>query len=132
MHSVTKSNQHIALLFAIFLAIFSTGLVIAHQCQSMSGNPVSAQPHHADVVSGPTVASNPLNISSSSSERLIDSGCVALFIVVLLLGRKYLDVRVPRSSLTRFVYSVRDSSAIYRPQVFQLALSRPQLGIIRI
>lgn len=132
MLSVTKSNQHLALLFAIFLAIFSTGMVIAHQCQSMPSTPVSAQPHHAGVVSGPTVASNPLNISSSSSERLIDSGCVALFIVVLLLGRKYLDVRVPRSSLTRFVNSVRDSSAIYRPQVFQLALSRPQLGIIRI
>lgn len=132
MRSATKSNQHLALLFAIFLAIFSTGLVIAHQCNAVSSNPISTQHHHSDAVSGSTVANNPLNVSSNSSERLVDSGCVALFIVVLLLGRKYLDVRAPGSRLTRFVNSVRESSAIYRPQVFQLALSRPQLGVIRI
>ena len=132
MRKATKSNQHLALLFAIFLAIFSTGLVIAHQCNSTSSNPVSTQHHHSDAVSGSTVANNPLNVLSNSSERLIDSGCVALFIVVLLLGRKYLDLRAPMSRLHRFVNSIRDSSVIYRPQVFQLALSRPQLGVIRI
>jgi hypothetical protein len=132
MRSATKSNQHLALLFAIFLAIFSTGLVIAHQCNSTSSNPVSTQHHHSDALSGSSVASNPLNVLSDSNERLIDSGCVALFIVVLLLGRKYLDLRAPRSPLHRFVNSVRVSAVIYRPQVFQLALSRPQLGVIRI
>ena len=132
MRSANKSNQHLALLFAIFLAIFSTGMVIAHQCNSTSSNPVSTQHHHSDAVSGSTVASNSLNIASNSSERLIDSGCAALFIVVLLLGRKYLDLRAPRSRVHCFVNSVRESAAIYRPQVFQLALSRPQLGVIRI
>jgi hypothetical protein len=120
-----------ALLFAIFLAVFSTGVVIAHQCNSMSSNQVTMQLNHSDHSSAPTAATKTLNVASNT-ERFIDSGCAALFFVVLLFGRKLFNLRAPRSRLNSFMNSVRDLSAVYRPQVFNLALSRPQLGVIRI
>jgi hypothetical protein len=57
---------------------------------------------------------------------------VALFIVVFLLGTKLLDLRAPRSRLNSFMNLSRELVSVYRPQIFQLALSRPQLGVIRI
>jgi hypothetical protein len=131
MHTVAKSNKRIALLFAIFLAIFSTGMVIAHQCQSISNNQISMQHNHSDYYSAQMAATRTLNVTSNT-DRLIDTGCAALFIVVLLFGRNFLDLRAPRSRLNVSANSVRDVFAVYRPQVFQLALSRPQLGVIRI
>jgi hypothetical protein len=131
MYTVAKNNKRIALLFAIFVAIFSTGMVIAHQCQSISNNQISMQHNHSDHYSAPMATTKTLNVASNT-ERLIDTGCAALFIVVLLLGRNFLDLRAPRSRLNGSANSVRDILAVYRPQVFHLALSRPQLGVIRI
>ena len=87
MRMVSKSNKRLILLCAIFLAVFSTGMVIAHQCNSMSSDQVAMQHQHSEADSMATAATKPLNVASNR-ERLIDSGCVALFIVVLLLGRK--------------------------------------------
>ncbi|MFN6319750.1 MAG: hypothetical protein ACK4YR_08275 [Bacteroidota bacterium] len=131
MRMVAKSNKRIAVLFAIFLAVFSTGIVIAHQCHSIISNQVSMQHNHSDHGSAPTGAVKSLN-DNSNTERLIDTGCAALFIVVLLLGRKFLDLRAPRSRLSNFRNLSRDWVTVHRPQVFQLSLSRPQLGVIRI
>jgi hypothetical protein len=131
MRMVAKSNKRIAALFAIFLAVFSTGIVIAHQCHSIISNQVSMQHNHSDHGSAPTGAVKSLN-DNSNTERLIDTGCAALFIVVLLLGRKFLDLRAPRSRLSNFRNLSRDWVTVHRPQVFQLSLSRPQLGVIRI
>jgi hypothetical protein len=131
MSMVAKSNKRIAALFAIFLAVFSTGIVIAHQCHSIISNQVSMQHNHSDHGSAPTGAVKSLN-DNSNTERLIDTGCAALFIVVLLLGRKFLDLRAPRSRLSNFRNLSRDWVTVHRPQVFQLSLSRPQLGVIRI
>jgi len=131
MHIAAKSNKRIALLFAIFLAVFSTGMVIAHQCHSTSKNQVTMQHNHLGHDSTPTAATNPLNVNSNA-ERLIDTGCAALFIVVLLLGRKLFDLRSPSFPLNSFVNLGRKLLAVSRPQVFQLSLSRPQLGVIRI
>ena len=131
MRMVVKSNKRIAVLFAIFLAVFSTGIVIAHQCHSIISNQVSMQHNHSDHGSAPTGAVKSLN-DNSNTERLIDTGCAALFIVVLLLGRKFLDLRAPMSRLSNFRNLSRDWVTVHRPQVFQLSLSRPQLGVIRI
>ena len=131
MRMVAKSNKRIAVLFAIFLAVFSTGIVIAHQCHSIISNQVSMQHNHSDHGSAPTGAVKSLN-DNSNTERLIDTGCAALFIVVLLLGRKFLDLRAPRSRLSNFRNLSRDWVTVHRPQVFRLSLSRPQLGVIRI
>jgi hypothetical protein len=128
MRMVAKSNKRMALIFAIFLAVFSTGIVIAHQCQSMSSNQVPMQHNHSAHDSAPIT---PLNINVNT-ERLIDSGCAALFIVVLLFGRKLTALRAPRSFLNRLIGLNRNLVAVHRPQVFQLSLSRPQLGVIRI
>jgi hypothetical protein len=128
---VAKSNKRIAVLFAIFLAVFSTGIVIAHQCHSIISNQVSMQHNHSDHGSAPTGVTKSLN-DNSDTERLIDTGCAALFIVVLLLGRKFLGLRAPRSRLSNFIDLSRDWVKVHRPQVFQLSLSRPQLGVIRI
>jgi hypothetical protein len=131
MRMVAKSNKRMAVLFAIFLAVFSTGIVIAHQCHSIISNQVSMQHNHSDHGSAPTGAVKSLNYNSNT-ERLIDNGCAALFIVVLLLGRKFLDLRAPRSRLRNFINLSRDWVKVHRPQVFQLSLSRLQLGVIRI
>jgi hypothetical protein len=131
MRMVVKSNKRLALIFAIFLAVFSTGLVIVHQCQSMSSSQVAVQHNHSNHESASTAAINSLNVNSET-ERLIDTGCAALFIVVLLFGRKLLDLRAPGSRLARIMTLSREFKAAYRPQVFHLALSRPQLGVIRI
>lgn len=126
-----KSNKLLALLFVIFLSVFATGMVIAHQCYSVSSDHIAMQHQLLDTDSMSTVATKPMNVASNR-ERLIDSGCAALFIVVLLLGRKLLDVRAPSSPLQSFMNLRRELVSVYRPQVFQLALSRPQLVVIRI
>jgi hypothetical protein len=131
MRMVAKSNKRMAMLFAIFLAVFSTGIVIAHQCHSIISNQVSMQHNHSDHGFAPTGVTKSLN-DNSNTERLIDTGCAALFIVVLLLGRKFLDLRTPRARLRNFINLSRDLVTVHRPQVFQLSLSRPQLGVIRI
>jgi NhaP-type Na+/H+ and K+/H+ antiporter len=131
MRMVANSNKRLALLFAIFLAVFSTGMVIAHQCDSISSNQVMMQHNHTDHGSAPMAATKSLNVTSNT-EQLIDSGCAALFIVVLLLGRKLFDLRAPNSPVKRFMSLSRDLVKTYRPQVFHLSLSRQQLGVIRI
>ncbi|MEJ6607324.1 MAG: hypothetical protein QNL07_01770 [Candidatus Planktophila sp.] len=131
MRMVDKSIKRLALLFAIFLAVFSTGMVIAHQCLAMSSNQVTMQHNHSDHDSAPTAATKPLNVTSNT-ERLIDSGCVALFFVVLLFGRKLFKLRAHSSRLNSFMTLSRVLVVDYRPQVFHLTLSRPQLGVIRI
>ena len=131
MRMVAKSNKRIAVLFAISLSVLSTGIVIANQCHSMSSNQVSMQHNYSDHDSASTAATKAVNVNSNA-ERLIDTGCAALFIVVLLLGRKFLDLRAPRSRLSNFRNLSRDWVTVHRPQVFQLSLSRPQLGVIRI
>jgi hypothetical protein len=119
------------MILAIFLAVFSTGLVIAHQCNLISSNQVSMQHNHSDHGPDSATVTKPVT-DSSTTQRLIDSGCVALFIVVLLLGRKEFKLKLPSSSFNSFIQISRDLVAVYRPQVFQLSLSRPQLGVIRI
>ena len=131
MRMVAKSNKRIALLVAIFLAVFSTGIVIAHQCHAVSGSQATMQHNYSDHGSASIAVTKSLE-NNSYTERLIDTGCVALFIVVLLLGRKFLDLRAPRSRLSNFIDLSRDWVKVHRPQVFQLSLSRPQLGVIRI
>ena len=131
MRMVAKSKKRMAVFFAIFLAVFSTGIVIAHQCHSIISNQVSMQHNHSDHGSAPTGVTKSLN-DNSKTERLIDTGCAALFIVVLLLGRKFLGLRARRSRLSNFIDLSRDWVKVHRPQVFQLSLSRPQLGVIRI
>ena len=131
MRMVAKSNKRLALLFVIFLAIFSTGMAIVHQCQSLSSNQVTIQHNHLDHGSASTAAANSLNVNSNT-ERIVDTGCAALFIVVLLFARKFLDLRAPRSRLFNFMALSQDLVIAYRPQVLHLALSRPQLGVIRI
>jgi hypothetical protein len=132
MRVFINSKKRLALLFAIVLAVFSTGMVIAHQCDLVSSDQIAMQHHHPGNDSLSTTAANPLNVPSNGSDRLINSGCAALFIVVLLLSRKYFNFGVSRSRLSSFVTSGRELAVTYRPQVFQLALSRPQLGVIRV
>ena len=131
MAMVIKSNKRMSLLLAILLAVFSTGIVIAHQCHSMQSDQVAIQANHSGDHVAPTTSVKPLSFASSSN-ALMDVGCAVLFIVVLLFGRKFLDLRAPRSRLKSFMTLSRELVSVYRPQVFQLALSRPQLGVIRI
>jgi len=131
MRMVAKSKKRMAVLFAIFLAVFSTGIVIAHQCHSIISNQVSMQHNHSDHGSAPTGVTKSLN-DNSKTERLIDTGCATLFAVVLLIGKKFLNLRAPRTRLSNFMALSRDLVTVYRPQVFQLSLSRPELGVFRI
>ena len=132
MRVLATSKKKLALLFAIFFAVFSTGMVIAHQCNSASSDQIAMQNHYSGADSVLTVATSPLSVPFQSAERLIDGGCLTLFIVVLLLGRKYFEFSASRSRLNSFVTFGRELVTAYRPQVFQLALSLPQLGVIRV
>lgn len=127
-----NSKKRLALLFAIVLAVFSTGMVIAHQCNSVFSDQVAMQQHHSGNDSLSTVMTNPLNVPLNGANQLINSGCAALFIVVLLMSRKYFNFGTSRSRLKSFVASGRELVVSYQPQVFHLALSRPQLGVIRV
>ena len=131
MRNLVRINRRLALIFAIFLAVFSTGMVIAHQCHSVTSNQTTLQHSHSDLDSAATTAAKPLNVNSNS-EGLVDSGCAVLLIAVLLFGRKLLDLRTLKSRINRLKTLSRDFVTSYRPQVFQLSLSRPQLGVIRI
>lgn len=131
MRKVTKSNKQVVMLIAIFLAMFSTGIVIAHQCDAVSSSQVTMQHNHSDHGSATTLVAHSLNISSNT-ERLVNTGCATLFIVVLLFGRKFLHLSAPRSRLISIMALSRDLVTVNRPQVFQLSLSRQQLGVIRI
>jgi hypothetical protein len=128
---VAKRNKRIALLFAISLSVLSTGIVIANQCHSMSSNQVSMQYNYSDHDSASTAATKAVNVNSNA-ERLIDTGCATLFAVVLLIGKKFLNLRAPRTRLSNFMALSRDLVTVYRPQVFQLSLSRHELGVFRI
>jgi len=131
MRMMAKSNKRMAMLFAIFLAVFSTGMVVAHQCNAVSSNQVTMQHNDSDHVSAPVSAVKSLN-DNSITQRLIDTGCTAVFIVVLLFGRKFLNLRAQSSRFSNFITFSRDLVTVYQPQVLQVTLSRPQLGIIRI
>jgi hypothetical protein len=126
------SKKRLALLFAIVLAVFSTGMVIAHQCNSVSSDQVAMQHHHSGNESISTAMANPLNVPLNGADRLMNGECAALFIVVLLLIRKYFNFGISRSRFKSFVTSGRELVMSYRPQVFHLVLSRPQLGVIRV
>jgi zinc transporter ZupT len=131
MRMVAKSSKRMAVLFAIFLAVFSTGIVIAHQCHSIISNQVSMQHNYSDHDSASTAATKAVNVNSNA-ERLIDTGCATLFAVVLLIGKKFLNLRAPRTRLSNFMALSRDLVTVYPRQVFQLSLSRPELGVFRI
>jgi len=121
MRMVARSNKRLALVFAIFLGVFSTGIVIAHQCHSISSNQVAIQHNHSDHGSAPTASTKSLYVNSVS-DRLIDTGCVALFIAVLFFGRKLLNLKAPSSPSIRFITLSREIFASIRPQVFHLTL----------
>jgi len=131
MRFVFKSNKRLALFFAIFLIVFSTGIVIAHQCKSMSSDQVAMQHQHSGADSVSNLVAKPLNVASTTG-RLMDTGCAALFIFVLLFGRKLTNLKAPGFPLNRFMTLSRELLISHRPQVFHLALTRPQLGVIRI
>ena len=131
MAMVIKSNKRMSLLLAILLAVFSTGIVIAHQCHSMQSDQVAIQANHSGDHVAPTTSVKPLSFASSSN-ALMDVGCAVLFIVVLLLGRKLHYLRASSSHLKKYLtHGVRLISA-QRNQFSQLSLSRAQLGVIRI
>jgi hypothetical protein len=132
MRVFINSKKRLALLFAIVLAVFSTGMVIAHQCVSVSSDQMAMQHYNSGNDFVTTAVANPLNVPLNGANRLINSGCAALFIVVLLLSRKYFNFGTSRSRLYNFTTSGRELAKRYRPQVFDLALSRPQLGVIRV
>ena len=127
-----NSKKRLALLFAIVLAVFSTGMVIAHQCVSVSSDQMAMQHYNSGNDFVTTAVANPLNVPLNGANQLINSGCAALFIVVLLMSRKYFNFGTSRSRLKSFVASGRELVVSYQPQVFHLALSRPQLGVIRV
>ena len=132
MRVFINSKKRLALLFAIVLAVFSTGMVIAHQCISVYSDQMAIQHHNSGNDFVTTAVANPLNVPLNGANQLINSGCAALFIVVLLMSRKYFNFGTSRSRLKSFVASGRELVVSYQPQVFHLALSRPQLGVIRV
>lgn len=131
MAMVIKSNKRMSLLFAILLAVFSTGIVIAHQCHSMQSDQVAIQANHSGDHVAPTTSVKPLSVASSSN-ALMDAGCAVIFMVVLLLGRKLHYLRASSTHLKKYLTHGKRLISAQRSQFLQLSLSRAQLGVIRI
>jgi hypothetical protein len=122
LKSRSKISQ-IASLFALLIALISTGAVVAHQCHSEAA-PVISQTHHIHyseqrAVQGP-------------GNSLLGEVCVGVVFLALLLGGRYLfktrilkSLPIFPSEVIKFRYSRKPPDLIY-------ALTLPQLGVSRI
>jgi hypothetical protein len=128
-----NANKRLVLIISVILAIFSTGAVIVQQCHEVKIVSTTAAIHSHEPVNtsqAPHVAES--EKISSFAENLIDGACGALFIIVLLFGRKFLlQIRL-LSSTFKSKISKSDKGLDWISQIFTVALSRSQLGIIRI
>jgi hypothetical protein len=133
MKLAMKINQRLGVLLSLFLLVFSSGVIIAHQCHTSAEitNAIAAD-HHGHAAETKAVAQMNTTAAESNSWRLIDSGCVAIIVIVLLVMRKYLLA----TSKRMFANWPRDLILKVQIRDFLIdrsfALSLPQLGIIRI
>lgn len=126
-------KKRLALLFTIFLALISSGIVVAHLCHAAPINSQATQTYnqtqmHLSGASSPHAPST----NSGNTGKMIDSGCVALFIVVLLLGRKQLLDKGIGNCFKGYISWLPEIFYEYRPQARRLTPFLLQLGVIRI
>jgi hypothetical protein len=84
------TNRRFVVIFTLLLAIFSSGLALFHQCHtdSIKHEAAFAQTHSMESSTG-SLETHGLGKNLASKGNLLESGCVVVFIIVLLLGRKY-------------------------------------------
>jgi hypothetical protein len=132
-----KVGQRAALAASLFLVVLSSGLIIAHQCHAApdTSQTIVADHHvhtHAVAVATKAVTEVSTILQKVTPGALLDSGCAALVVIVLFAIKKFLLPRI-RRHLYSHLGSLR---AIFThralPSSRRLALSLPQLGVIRI
>jgi hypothetical protein len=126
-------NKRLALIITVILAIFSTGAVIVHQSDEAKTVSSTSVNH----IHEPINTSLALQIAESEKvsgfdENLMGGACGVFFIIVLLFGRKYVLQIKLLSSIFILKIPKSDKAIYWISQVFTVALSRSQLGIIRI
>lgn len=126
-------KKRIALIITLVLGIFSTGAAIVHQCDVIKDPTPFASKHNHEQPNSPSAFQIvDLKGNFGFAENLMDGACGALFIVVMLLGRKYLFLN-RRQSTTYFSKSFSANRFTNKTsQVFTFTLSQPELGIFRI
>jgi len=130
---IAAKVERFALVLSLTLALFSSGLVIAHQCHSALSASQNAQVHlDHDQNSTFNTSTFPTSNVSNHSKKMVEGGCAVLLILILFLGRKYLLPTIRRTSL--LYESVEELKTIFA-NLFQAPktnFSRAQLGVFRI
>jgi single-stranded DNA-specific DHH superfamily exonuclease len=133
MKLALKTNRRLGVFLSLFILVFSSGVIIAHQCHTSSENPTTiVADHHGHTGDATTAAHMNTSEEKSNSWRIIGGGCVAIAFVVLLVMRKNL-LAARRTKLWNF-----RGNLFFKVQIRdflidrRFALSLPQLGIIRI
>ncbi len=133
MGQVSIGRNKVAVFATILLAILSTGIAfLAHSHETQVSSDLSVTHVHNASKSTPVIENLQLTEKVYSEENLMGGACGALFIVVLLLGRKYaLRFRKLHGTNTPINYwsnVLKEKSNLK----FTYSLTRSQLGIIRI
>lgn len=124
----------VSTVFALSLLFFSTGVVASQQCHAVNAPVAATHADHAhshpdlplvsDFLGKPEIESN--------SPGLFAKACIGFFFLVLLIGQGVKIKKAARGSGSR--HSLAGSKIVFyrKPLTLSLALSLPQLGVIRI
>ena len=108
--------------FALALALFSTGLVVAHNCHTEVSN-VTAHVAHGHSLP---------DKFAGSSQNLFDEICIGIIFFFLILGGKNLHKISNFRGFQRLDYILRQAFNYIRPPNLTNSLSLVQLGVSRI
>jgi hypothetical protein len=133
MKMALRTNRRLGVLLSLFILVFSSGVIIAHQCHTSAETSTAiVADHHGHALESTTTAHMNTSDARSNSWQLIDSGCAAIALLALLVLRKYL-LAARRTKLWSFQRSPFIKVQLRDILIDRnLALSLPQLGIIRI
>lgn len=124
----------VSTVFALSLLFFSTGVVAAQQCHAVNAPVAATHADHAHSHPDLPLVSDFLGKSEieSNSPGLFAKACIGFFFLVLLIGQGVKIKKAARGSGSRL--SLAPSKIVFcrKPLTLSLALSLPQLGVIRI
>jgi hypothetical protein len=124
----------VSTVFALSLLFFSTGVVASQQCHAVNAPVAATHADHAhshpdiplvsDFLVKPEIESN--------SPGLFAKACIGFFFLVLLIGQGVKFKKAARDAGSR--HSLVGSKIVFyrKPLNLSLALTLPQLGLIRI
>lgn len=123
-----------SMVFALSLLLFSTGIVASQQCHAINAPVAAAHADHTHSHSDMPLVSDLLGkpVIESNSPGLFAKACIGFFFLVLLIGQGVKIKKAARGSGSRHSFAGSKIVFYRKPLTLSLALSLPQLGVIRI